>query len=238
MPITTPTILGLPTSHLPLLLHLLIETPASLSFLLRPESQLPLLSSSSSASSSSPSSPSPSLSPSSTSPSPSSTTSTSSSSSSSSTALSSPRSSSIITPQQATEARLILRNFGGLLLSVNCLVFYLLFLFPHHHRRFSSTGLRPENEKEGEELIRGITGCLSLYHVFPLYRAWKRICMSSSSSSSRAAVDENIKKRKKDLRGEEGKEDETQKTLGGPVVHFVVHMIVGGLMGAAGLGLL
>ncbi|KAK3504013.1 hypothetical protein B0T13DRAFT_459253 [Neurospora crassa] len=225
MPITTTTatILGLPTSHLPLLLHLLIETPASLSFLLRPESQLPLLSSPSS-SSPSPSSPSLSPSPSSTSPSSSTTT----SSSSSSTALSSPRSSAIITTQQATEARLILRNFGGLLLSVNCLVFYLLF-----RHRFSSTSLRPENERD--DLIRGVTACLSLYHVFPLYRAWKRICMSSSS---RAAVDENIKKRKKDLRGEEGKEDETQKTLGGPVVHFVVHMIVGGLMGAAGLGLL
>ncbi|KAK3492863.1 uncharacterized protein B0T23DRAFT_358838 [Neurospora hispaniola] len=234
MPITTRTILGLPTSHIPLFLHLLIETPASLSFLLRPESQLPLLSSSSSFSSSS-SSPSPSLSPSPTTEDPSSSTNHP------------PRQLPPITAQQATEARLILRNFGGLLLSVNCLVFYLLFLF---HHQFSSTSLRPENKKD--ELIRGITACLSLYHVFPLYRAWKRICMSSSSSS---AVDE--KKRKKDMREEERKEgekegekekekekekedmkDETQKTLGGPVVHFVVHMIVGGLMGAAGLGLL
>lgn len=103
-------------------------------------------------------------------------------------------------------------------------------------------GLRPGNgngkEGEEEELIRGVTACLSLYHVFPLYRAWKRICMSSS----RAAVDGNEKKDLREVLREggkkEGKEDETKKTLGGPVVHFVVHMIVGGLMGAAGLGLL
>lgn len=37
---------------------------------------------------------------------------------------------------------------------------------------------------------------------------------------------------------EDREEDETQKTLGGPVVHFIVHMIVGGLMSAVGFGLL
>lgn len=47
--------------------------------------------------------------------------------------------------------------------------------------------------------------------------------------------------RERGSRGEgkgKGEVDETEKTLGGPVVHFWVHVFVGGLMGASGLGVL
>ncbi|KAK3342459.1 hypothetical protein B0H65DRAFT_219803 [Neurospora tetraspora] len=189
---------GLPTSHLPLLLHLIIETPASLSFLLRPESQLPLLSSHSS--SSIPSS---------------SITSASSKSTKQTTK---------ITPKEAVEARLILSNFGGLLLTVNCLIIHLLL-------RYRGPG--PGNE----ELIRGVTGCLSLYHVFPQYRALRRIGMGLDIYMPYMGFPAPAGDEKKGLK-EDREEDETQKTLGGPVVHFIVHMIVGGLMSAVGFGLL
>ncbi|KAK3402179.1 hypothetical protein B0T20DRAFT_467093 [Sordaria brevicollis] len=173
---------GLPPSHLPLLLHLLIETPASLSFLLRPESQLPLLS-------------------------------YSSSSSSSSTRSSTSRATEItkITQRESTEARLILCNFGGLLLAVNLVVAYLLF------------GLGGIPDEVKGEVVRGVTGCLSVYHLFPMWRAWKRMKMAKQAPG----------------KGEKGKAvDETEKTLGGPLIHFLVHLLVGMLMGGVGLGLL
>ncbi|KAK0704163.1 hypothetical protein B0T21DRAFT_270544, partial [Apiosordaria backusii] len=112
---------------LPLLFHLLIETPASLSFLLFPESQLP-----------------------------------------------------VATP----EATLILRNFGGLLLSTNliALVFLLRPLF--------------------DSLSALVTLCLGAYHVWPIYRAHWRL---------------------RDTKLAQGKKHQN-KVLGGPVVHFWVHV--------------
>ncbi|KAK4199772.1 hypothetical protein QBC40DRAFT_227328 [Triangularia verruculosa] len=92
--------LHIPILKLPLLLHLLVETPASLSFLLLPEAQLP--------------GPSP-------------------------------------------EATLILRNFGGLLLSTNLIA--LVFLLRPHFDSLSAL----------------VTLCLGTYHVWPIYRAYSRL---------------------------------------------------------------
>ncbi|KAK3956713.1 hypothetical protein QBC32DRAFT_384206 [Pseudoneurospora amorphoporcata] len=192
------TILGLPPSHLPLLLHLLIETPASLSFLLRPESQLPLLSRTTSSTSSKPST----------------------------------KPSTKITSREATEARLILSNLGGLLLSVNLVVTYLLF--------FGLNGGKgiPQEVRAREEVVRGVTGWLSVYHLFPLWRAWRRMQMQMGMGLARGrreGAKEGGGEGKGKGKGDDGV-DETGKTLGGPTVHFAVHALVGGLMGAVGLG--
>lgn len=66
-----------------------------------------------------------------------------------------------------------------------------------------------------------MTGCLGVYHAFPLWRAWRRMNLPLEEEEGKEKVD-----------------DKTQKTLGGPVVHFFVHAFVGGLMGAVGFGLL
>ncbi|KAK3303281.1 uncharacterized protein B0T15DRAFT_269735 [Chaetomium strumarium] len=92
-----------------LLLHLIIETPASLSFLLAPTAQL---------------------------------------------------------PGASPEARLILRNFGGLHLATNllCLVFLL--------RKPTAAG---NDGGDMEQLTAMSCVCLATYHVWPLYRAWARM---------------------------------------------------------------
>ncbi|KAK4242796.1 hypothetical protein C8A03DRAFT_39952 [Achaetomium macrosporum] len=92
-----------------LLLHLIIETPASLSFLLASTAQL---------------------------------------------------------PGASPEARLILRNFGGLHLATNllCLVFLL--------RKPAAAGL---GNGDIEQLTAMSCVCLGTYHVWPIYRAWARM---------------------------------------------------------------
>ncbi|KAK4044270.1 hypothetical protein C8A01DRAFT_42939 [Parachaetomium inaequale] len=124
-----------------LLLHLLIETPASLSFLLAPYKQL---------------------------------------------------------PGASPEAKLILRNFGGLLLSTNLVCLALLFRKPVDN-----------------QLMAMLCACLGTYHVWPIYRAWARMGAH-------------------DVGGKVG-----EKVLGGPVVHFVVHVVcLGALLGSGVVGLL
>lgn len=94
--------LNLNNPKLPILIHLLVETPASLSFLLAPQSQL---------------------------------------------------------PRASPEARLILRNLGGLLLATNlvCLAFL----------------ARPV--PADEQLTAAVCVGLGTYHVWPAYRAYARI---------------------------------------------------------------
>ncbi|KAK4176826.1 hypothetical protein QBC36DRAFT_300807 [Triangularia setosa] len=122
--------LHIPLIKLPLLLHLLTEIPACLSFLLVPEAQL---------------------------------------------------------PRATPEATLILRNFGGLLLSTNLIA--LLFILRSHFDCLSAL----------------VTLCLGAYHIWPIYRAYSRL---------------------RDAKLAQGKkENEKQnKVLGGPVVHFWVHI--------------
>lgn len=81
-------------------------------------------------------------------------------------------------------------------------------------------GLKGLPEEVREEVVKGVTGCLSVYHVFPLYRAWKRMGLARQGRRVNGTV------------------DETEKTLGGPKVHFLVHLVVGGLMGAIGMGVI
>ncbi|KAK3945631.1 hypothetical protein QBC46DRAFT_371237 [Diplogelasinospora grovesii] len=110
-------------AKLPLLLHAVIETAASLSFILVPHKQLPLPPSATSSSS--------------------------------------------------AEARLLLRSYGGLLLSTNLLCF--VFFFSPPDLNYAS-GL--------------VSLCIASYHPFPVYRAYARIQhnigMSSSSPSQKS----------------------------------------------------
>ncbi|KAK3292542.1 uncharacterized protein B0H64DRAFT_230596 [Chaetomium fimeti] len=124
-----------------LTLHLLIETPASLSFLLTPQAQL---------------------------------------------------------PGASPDARLILRNLGGLLLATNLACLALL-------------GGGRIADDDGDRVTALFCAGLGTYHVWPTYRAWVRMGMGG---------------------GLQGK-----RVLGGPVVHFVVHvaclvaMVGGGVVG-------
>ena len=117
-----------------LTLHLLTETPASLSFLLTPGTQL---------------------------------------------------------PGASPEARLILRNFGGLLLATNLACLALL-------------GGGRVHDDGGDRVMALFCAGLGTYHVWPIYRAWVR------------------------MGGEKREGDGSprgKKVLGGPVVHFGVHVV-------------
>ncbi|KAL2174956.1 uncharacterized protein P884DRAFT_331552 [Thermothelomyces heterothallicus CBS 202.75] len=103
-----------PPTKLALLIHLLVETPASLSFLLAPRAQL---------------------------------------------------------PGASPEARLILRNLGGLLAATNLAVLVLL-------------GTPPAAAPETRQLTARLCLCLGTYHVWPIHRAWARMRWWWSSSSS------------------------------------------------------
>ncbi|KAK4158346.1 hypothetical protein C8A00DRAFT_28626 [Chaetomidium leptoderma] len=128
-----------------LLLHLLTETPAALSFLFAPTAQL---------------------------------------------------------PGASPDAKLILRNLGGLLMATNLVSLVVLFT------------TRPE--EEDDKLTAMICVCLGTYHVWPLYRAWARMMRS----------------------GRPGQGQE-KKVLGGPVVHFGVHLLcLGALVGGGVVALL
>ncbi|KAK4229486.1 hypothetical protein QBC38DRAFT_472526 [Podospora fimiseda] len=115
--------------QLPLIFHLMIELPASISFLLFPQTQL---------------------------------------------------------PGASEETILILRNFGGLLLSTNLLV--IIFLLYGGHQTLNDLG--------GWILL-----CLGSYHFWPIWRAWIRIKRMSREGGNKQ-----------------------KKVLGGPVVHFWVHL--------------
>ncbi|KAK0672937.1 hypothetical protein QBC41DRAFT_343291 [Cercophora samala] len=130
--------LHIPLVKLPLLLHLLTETPASISFLLFPQTQLPTAD-----------------------------------------------------PNPAA-ALLILRNFGGLLLSTNLIA--LVFL------------LRPAFDS----LSALVTLSLASYHVWPIYRAYSRLLLQQQRP--------NLTKGKKQH------DVNRNLVLGGPIVHFWVHI--------------
>ena len=125
-----------------LTLHLLIETPASLTFLLTPSSQL---------------------------------------------------------PNASPEAKLILHNLGGLLLSTNLICLVLLFT-------------ADSNNEEVYRLTAWLCLCLGTYHFWPLRRAWVRMGMGMGGTK------------------------EGVKVLGGPVVHFGVHLVCLGALIGGGLG--
>ena len=130
-----------------LTLHLLTETPASLTFLFTPHSQLPAAS---------------------------------------------------------PEAKLILHNLGGLLLSTN-LICLVLLLTPDRDHADSSTNRNDEVHR----LSALVCLCLGTYHVWPLRRAMARM-------------------------GVEG----GRVVLGGPKVHFVVHLVCLGALVGGGVGAL
>ncbi|KAH6617021.1 hypothetical protein F5144DRAFT_633316 [Chaetomium tenue] len=137
---TTPTP-TMPPLKAALTLHLLTETPASLSFLLTPQAQL---------------------------------------------------------PGASPEARLILRNFGGLLLATNLACLALL-------------GGGRITDDAGDRATALFCAGLGTYHVWPIYRAWVRM----------------------------GGKGEGRKVLGGPVVHFGVHVVcLVALVGGGVVGLL
>ncbi|KAK3994571.1 hypothetical protein QBC44DRAFT_261741 [Cladorrhinum sp. PSN332] len=127
------------TIQIPLVIHLLAEIPASLSFLLAPRAQL---------------------------------------------------------PSASQDAVLILRNFGGLLMSTNLLA--VVFLFR------GRGGGGDDGNLAGWVLL-----CLGSYHFWPVWRAWDRM--------------NRLERTNKDDGGREKKEQ--KKVLGGPVVHFGVHLV-------------
>lgn len=133
-----------------LTLHLLVETPASLSFLLTPGAQL---------------------------------------------------------PGASPEARLILRNFGGLLLATNLACAALL------------GGGRVDDNGDDRVMALFCAG-LGTYHVWPIWRAWVRMGGKGEGEG-------------------EGKGEGGKKVLGGPVVHFGVHVVcLVALVGGGVVGLL
>ncbi|KAK4189391.1 hypothetical protein QBC35DRAFT_493543 [Podospora australis] len=167
--------MSLPVSvtKLPLILHLLIETPASLSFLLKPHSQL---------------------------------------------------------PGASPEAVLILRNFGGLLLSTNILT--LLFLY------------RGTGKEEDDGLTALVEICLGTYHFWPIHRAWRRMNGSRLSSAKREERKERENTNGKgngyngwsqNGNGKRMEKKEEKAPLGGPKVHFVVHVVC--LVALLGVGI-
>lgn len=99
--------------QLPLLLHLLVETPASLTFLVTPAAQLPPAAA------------------------------------------------------RSPEARLVLRNLGGLLLATNLVCLAVL------------ASLAPADAAAGDgqqrRLAASVCLCLGTYHVWPAYRAYARL---------------------------------------------------------------
>ncbi|KAK0628921.1 hypothetical protein B0T17DRAFT_170608 [Bombardia bombarda] len=135
----------LSSAKAPLLLHLLIETPAALSFLLHPQAQL---------------------------------------------------------PGASDDAKLILRSYGGLLLSTNLVCLTLLL-----------------DGTTSTTMAARITLCLGLYHAWPIYRAVSRIRRYGRVASGPP------------------KEKGAVTVLGGPALHFVVHVVClvalvgGGLVG-------
>ncbi|KAL2149353.1 hypothetical protein VTH82DRAFT_8701 [Thermothelomyces myriococcoides] len=145
----------LPPTKLALLLHLLVEIPASLSFLLAPHAQL---------------------------------------------------------PGASAEARLILRNLGGLLAATNLIV--LVILLSNPAEAVSATAAAAA---ETYRLTAWLCLCLGTYHVWPIHRAWVRMKWSLSSSHKK----------------------EEKKVLGGPAVHFMVHVLcLTALLGAGLVGVL
>jgi hypothetical protein len=98
-------------------------------------------------------------------------------------------------PGASPEAKLILRNFGGLHLATNllCLVFLL--------RKPTAAAASGGGNGDMEQLTAMSCVCLATYHVWPIYRAWARM-------TGYGGVDVGRQK----------------KVLGGPGVHLVVHV--------------
>ncbi|KAK3898215.1 hypothetical protein C8A05DRAFT_19153 [Staphylotrichum tortipilum] len=109
-------------------------------------------------------------------------------------------------PSASPDARLILRNFGGLLMATNLLCVVLLF----HHQNPTAT-IRGGCDDD-DRLIALLCGCLGTYHLWPCYRAYARLKGGKGSG----------------MRGEKA-------VLGGPAVHLVVHVVcLGAMVGGAG----
>ncbi|KAK4126904.1 hypothetical protein N657DRAFT_180317 [Parathielavia appendiculata] len=109
------------------------------------------------------------------------------------------------------EATLILRNLGGLLMATNLVCLAVLLAKP------------PSDDR----LTARLCLCLGTYHVWPIARAWVRMRLrrgaheGSGSGSGGGGVREE------------------KKVLGGPVVHFVVHVIcLLAMVGSGGMVLL
>ncbi|KAK4462723.1 hypothetical protein QBC42DRAFT_296588 [Cladorrhinum samala] len=138
-------------------------------------------------------------------------------------------------PSASRDATLILRNFGGSLLSTNLLCLGFLFWSGSRSRsrsRSSSSATIGKDHDHGhghdgrddgheDDVLAGlILLSLASYHFWPIWRAWDRMSRSLSSADSKGK-DVDVK---------------SNKVLGGPKVHFVVHvvclvvLVVGGVM--------
>lgn len=110
-------------------------------------------------------------------------------------------------PGATPEAKLILRNLGGLLAATNLACVALLAHWAALPERLSAL----------------LCASLGTYHVWPAYRAWARLRMAAADDAGRG--DEGKGK---------GRVEKEKKVLGGPVVHLVVHVLcLGALWGGA-----
>ncbi|KAK4100534.1 hypothetical protein N658DRAFT_516604 [Parathielavia hyrcaniae] len=121
-------------------------------------------------------------------------------------------------PNAGPEATLILRNLGGLLMATNLVCFVLLL-----DGGGAATGSTADAT---DRLTARLCLCLGTYHVWPMVRAWTRMRRGRLHGGSGGGS------------GREEKKEE-RKVLGGPVVHFVVHVLcLVAMIGSGGMALL
>ncbi|KAL1841866.1 hypothetical protein VTJ49DRAFT_6465 [Mycothermus thermophilus] len=110
-------------------------------------------------------------------------------------------------PGATPEAVLVLRNLGGLLMATNLVCLVLL--------HFLSKAATSDSSPLVEHLTGMVCVALGTYHVWPAHRAWVRM--------------------RKRNRGEGVVGQSEKRILGGPVVHFWVHLVcLGAMMGSGG----
>lgn len=129
----------------------------------------------------------------------------------------------IFTPEKqlpgcSPAARLILRQYGGLLLSSSAVCLAILLLEPVELGNSSSSST-----------CRWIAAALGTYHVWPCYRAYARLRSFASGSGGGGLAPVEKEKEKKTA--------SSSSTLGGPAVHLAVHLVCfGGFVFAFAFG--
>ncbi|KAK7756283.1 hypothetical protein SLS62_001509 [Diatrype stigma] len=119
-------------------------------------------------------------------------------------------------PACSPAARLILRQYGGLLLSSSAVCLAVLLLEP----------AEPGFGNSSSTTCRWIAAALGTYHVWPCYRAYARLRIANVGGRGLTSPEKE----------EENKTD-SSSTLGGPVAHLAVHLIcLGGFACAFAFG--